>query len=406
MLLKMMYSILESERRPTSERRLRLAYLTDRSPFDMWSWSGIIAHTYAALETQGLQVSHVGKSIMPWNTRVPAPLGKVIRRLTPRQRSEAWTFAYGPRSAKAIERELSQAPYDVIFAPAASMIIAHLNTCVPIIYLSDTTARLMLGYYHDTHRHSSALRDYLEECEARTIARADRLIYFGHWAADSAIHDYGAPPSKVRVIPGGININPPKNIERVIASRSLDKCRLLFIGKDWHRKGGDIAVRTADALERLGVDATLNICSATISPEALRNPRVTYEGLLDKSKPSEAKRYETLLRRAHFLILPTRADCGSAACCEADTFAVPSIATRTGNMPMYVEDGVNGYLLPPSADGEEYAHLIAEIWNDRRRYLDLVHSTRRLNESRPSWDDWAAQVKALAIELADSGTTA
>ncbi len=390
----------------TGFRPLRVAYLTDRKPSNIWSWSGIVPFTYEALKAQGLTVSHVGKSVMPWYKRVPEPIGKVLRRIAPGRRSEAQKLAFGPRSARAIERELLQAPFDVIFAPAASTLIAHLNTDVPIIYLSDTTARLMLGYYDGTNGYSREFRDYLEACEARTIERADRLIYFGHWAANSAIEDYGAPSSKVRIIPGGINIHPPKNIEKVITHRKLDRCRLLFIGKDWHRKGGDIAVRTVDALSGLGIDATLNVCSASVSPEALRNPRVTFEGLLDKSKPSELTRYETLLRRAHFLILPTRADCGSAACCEADTFAVPSIATRTGNMPMYVEDGVNGYLLPPSADGEEYAHLIAEIWNDRRRYLDLAHSTRRLNESRPSWDDWAAQVKALAIELADSGPTA
>jgi len=46
---------------------------------------------------------------------------------------------------------------------------------------------------------------------------------------------------------------------------------------------------------------------------------------------------------------------------EANSYGVPVITTRTGDVPHVVHEGVNGHLLPVEATADAYADL---IWRD------------------------------------------
>ncbi len=59
----------------------------------------------------------------------------------------------------------------------------------------------------------------------------------------------------------------------------------------------------------------------------------------------------------------------------------------------------NGYVLPYSARGSEYAQMIAEIYQDDQRYTALVKSSRAAFESRLNWDAWAIAVKKILKEV-------
>jgi len=67
-----------------------------------------------------------------------------------------------------------------------------------------------------------------------------------------------------------------------------------------------------------------------------------------------------------------------------------------------VKDGENGFLLPPSAGGAEYAALIAEVYRDEQRYAELVRSSRVVFETRLNWDAWGITVNKLMRALTNS----
>lgn len=49
--------------------------------------------------------------------------------------------------ASKIEKQLKQAGYDIIFAEQGSILLAYLETDIPVVYASDTTFSAMIDYY-------------------------------------------------------------------------------------------------------------------------------------------------------------------------------------------------------------------------------------------------------------------
>ena len=194
------------------------------------------------------------------------------------------------------------------------------------------------------------------------------------------------------VVPFGANIDEILTGEKVVLSRDEGPCRLLFVGQQWVRKGGQVAIATVVALNDMGIDAELTICGEP-PPDGQPLPAsVKVMGMLDKSRPKQSERLLRSFRESHFFVLPTRADCTPIACSEACAFGLPVMTTDTGGLPTIVENGVNGFRLPRTASGTHFAEKIAEIWRDAPRYRSLVESTRKRYDEHLNWDTWATRM--------------
>src|SRR5215217_674344 len=73
----------------------------------------------------------------------------------------------------------------------------------------------------------------------RTFNAGRRLITWHEWGKESLIRDYGISGSKVHVIPPGIDLNR-WNFPRSASTSPGPPVRLLFVGGDFRRKGGEI----------------------------------------------------------------------------------------------------------------------------------------------------------------------
>ena len=224
----------------------------------------------------------------------------------------------------------------MVFSPAGSMLVAHLATDIPVVYLSDATVRLMLDYYPEFTGLSKRAIRTADALEQAAIARAALLVYPTRWAADSAVNDYGADPGKILVAPLGANFLEDEidrgEIDRAGPPPDDGVCRLLFVGADWQRKGGAIALDTVRHLQALGVPCRLTVVG-THPPGRVDLPGVEFVGYLDKSRPEDRARLNTLYREAHFFVLPTRNECYGIVFCEAAAYGLPVLATRTGGVP-------------------------------------------------------------------------
>jgi glycosyltransferase involved in cell wall biosynthesis len=273
---------------------------------------------------------------------------------------------------------------------------------VAFIYSSDATSRLLDRYYPRYRNTLNRNRAVLEELEQAAIVRADLLLYPTEWVAQSAIEDYGANPNKIHVISWGANIETPPPAPRTEPRPSDGLCRLLFVGVDWNRKGADIAVETLRQLQARGVSAKLTICGCT-PPSKTDVPGLTVIPFLDKGDPKQLEHFQTLLRTSDFFLLPTRAECYGIAFCEASAYGLPSIGTATGGVPGVVTDGENGYLLPYSARGSDYAALIAEIYRDEKRHQELRRTSRECFETKLNWEVWGQRAADRIKELLNNG---
>lgn len=380
-----------------TEKNLKIAFLTAEDPKNKSSWSGTNYSIARALQKHCGDVQYIG----PINTNVNKITGLLNRLsllITKKGYEGGHSTLLSKRYAQIIKKRISKQDIDLIFAPAASAEIAYLETEIPVIYISDTTFHLLQNYYGDlSNVRDVSLREG-NKIEKKAIKKSVLLIYSSRWAAESAIKDYGADKSKVHVLPFGANIEYVPLQEEVFKKKRSDKCRLLFLGVDWERKGGSIAFDALLELEKLGVESELTVCGC-VPPEEFKHESLMVIPFLDKNDEKQGRELNQLLLENDFLILPTRGDCTPVVFCEANAFGLPVITTDTGGISSVICNGKNGYMLPLDAGGKDFAQIILEIYSDDEIYSKLIESSRKTFDESLNWDVWAIEVKKLIKNL-------
>jgi glycosyltransferase involved in cell wall biosynthesis len=210
---------------------------------------------------------------------------------------------------------------------------------VPIVFWVDATFKSMVDFYpsfNGLHRESLENGNRMEEA---AISRAALAIYSSEWVAMTCLDHYRVDPAKVEVVPFGPNLErerSPIEVDAMIQVRSQQNCRFIYVGTDWQRKGGALNLRLVEALNRAGLRFELEIVGCRPLPENNLPEYVKVIGYLDISTPSGMRDYEAHLSRAHFLILPTQADCKPRVICEANAMGVPCITSDVGGLPSMI----------------------------------------------------------------------
>jgi glycosyltransferase involved in cell wall biosynthesis len=376
-----------------NNKRLKIAYITDKDYNDKNSWSGTIYRIGQSLQEHCGDVYPIG----PLKTRlkyVPIITNHLTTHLMGKNYDVTHSSIISKAYARKINKKLNENEFDIIFAPTAFNEIAYLDVDIPIVYLSDATFSLFVDY----RKYCSNLLDRSikesNNIEKLAINKANLLLFSSRWAANSAINDYGADESKVFVVPFGANLDkiPDKNL--ILQKKKSKKCKLLYLGVQWERKGGDIAFDTLLELEKLGIEAELVVCGV-IPPEEFKHKNMTVIPFLDKNNEQQSKELEKLFIESDFFILPTRREAFGIVFCEASAFGLPSIATDTGGVSGVITNKENGFMLPLDAKAADYAELIKKIYLDDELYYNLVKSSRELFENQLNWDQWGKTVFKL-----------
>jgi glycosyltransferase involved in cell wall biosynthesis len=133
--------------------------------------------------------------------------------------------------------------------------------------------------------------------------------------------------------------------------------KLLFVGKDYFRKGGPAVVRAHRILRQRGVPVETTIVSALRwSPSDYIGPPdpVGTEKALEELAVPELKLFKglpnasvrELMGNSDFLVFPTFHETYGYVSLEALAAATPVITTATAAQSEIVEDGRSGFLLP------------------------------------------------------------
>jgi glycosyltransferase involved in cell wall biosynthesis len=330
--------------------------------------------------------------------------GKITNRLSRLGIGKRFDYIHSPYLtsdlARALEKKLERNPCDLLFFPAGSQLLADLATSLPTVYLSDTTFSLMLEYYPGFSDLLGLSKRQGMETERKAINKATALIYASKWAADSAIEDYCGDRNKVHVIPFGANIDCAPSFDEVasIRSKGSDTLKLLFVGVDWGRKGGEIAFQAMRELNERGTNTELTICGC-LPPPHKTHDQIRIVGFLDKNRPAQLEKLKECYLNATLFFVPTRNEAAGIVFCEAGAYGLPVISTDTGGVATYVENGVNGYLLPIDADSTQYASLIQEIWDDKNRYVSLCKKALTKYAQVYNWDVWGKKVAGIINQI-------
>ena len=374
---------------------MRAAYVTTYDSSDVRAWSGLGYHISRCLELAGITVERIGplaRRIHPF-ARAGQIEAKLQRRAYGLDRDPHVTRAYSAQ----VEGQLKSLPCDLVFSPG-TIPIAHLKTGHPVAFWADATFAAMLQFYPDFGSLSKrTIRNGLE-LDTLGLARASVAFYASEWAARSAVADHGADPTKVEVMPFGANMpitNGRSEVAEIVGRRSADSCRLLFVGVDWARKGGDRAVELGRALNERGLPTELHVVGC--DPTTDLPPWVHVHGFIDKSTQAGATTMRRLYQASHLLVHPATAECFGVVFCEAAGHGVISLASRVGGIPSAVREGVTGALFDPAASSEDYADYVWRLLEDRGRYETMAIGAFDEYQHALSWE---AQAKRLGARLA------
>jgi len=374
--------------------KITVAFLTTTDPNDKRSFSGGHYNMFHSLKKNFHEVVPLGPVKLPKYIILIEYLKMGFAFIKGKRYNRAHSEIRARFYAKIFNKKLSGEKFDLIIAATTSPSISYLKTDIPIIHVTDATFHVMHEYYRSFSNLSAFSIKESDNIELRSIINSTLSVYSSTWAAESAINYYGKEKDKVFQIPYGANANKVPDSKPIYLKANNKVCKLLFLGVQWERKGGDIAFNTLLELLKIPLATELTICGCT-PPKHIKNSNLRVIPFLNKNIESDFDVFHQLMLDTNFIILPTRADCTPMAFSEAAAYGIPVITTNTGGVSDVVENDVNGFCLPYSATAKDYKDKIFEIFNNNSRYIDLISSSRKKYDDELNWNEWGKRIKQL-----------
>lgn len=219
----------------------------------------------------------------------------------------------------------------LLLDPAARLppVVLHLDT-TPLVTAS------MAEHYLGRPPRPAAIERLKRGVYRRALRVPRHTVAVSHLVERSLINDYHVDPDAISVIP--FTIDTDLWTRDATSPRRDDTVRVLFVGADWHRKGGDIVLDAARRPEF--ADCEFHVVTKQPPDDLPRNVVVHVD-----VEPN-SKRLRDLFAAASIFVLPTSADLSPIVLAEAMAMELPIVATDVGAIPELVLDGQNGYIVP------------------------------------------------------------
>lgn len=207
------------------------------------------------------------------------------------------------------------------------------------------------------------------------------VFTMGHWLKDWLV-EQGLPAGKIHAVGGGTNVDT-----RLINSQMKNHKRILFVGKDFKRKGGFITYDAFKLLREKGRDVELYVVGPSENPIA--NPIEGYHFVGQIPFSEEAEYYNM----CDVFCLPSYFEAYGLVFVEALTFGLPCIGRDCYEMPYFIQEGETGLLLE-NDNPKELASLIQRILDDETFTRNVV-SRRQQYIQEYSWSAVAERISDI-----------
>lgn len=347
--------------------------------------SGVTGHVSLALAERGHRITSVS-AIGPLEPRDPITgrprLTRQVAlhllasglRFGRKALSHRWNTTYAfdvhTRTAAAALRALPEAPdlvlqHGTLFSPGDP-------PPFPYVLFLDHTRALSMEQPPVPEAGLPPPPDYGPSWRARETAvyrGARSIATFSRRVAESLQRDYGVPGERVHVVGAGANVYP-ESVER-----RDDGETILFVGKDFRRKGGPILLRAFERVRRLRPSARLLIAGP--------RERLSLPAGATQLGEVPMDRLVALFSRATVFTLPTLREPYGIAFLDAMACGLPCVGTTVGAVPEIIDHSRTGLLVPPrneAALADALLTLLADpdlarTWGENGRAV--VESSRR-----------------------------
>lgn len=246
---------------------------------------------------------------------------------------------------------------------------------VPVYIYTDHTTLNNLNYRFINPDKFMRRKAYIE-LEKKAYKNATKVFVMSENIRQSLIRQYGLDESRIRLVYVGSNTEVPREVDmKKYASKNI-----IFVGKEWERKGGPLLVEAFGKVLKQIPDATLTIVGC--SP-AVDVPNCTIVGEVSLSEV--AKHYN----KAAVFCLPTRREPFGIVFIEAMFNRLPLVTNNMGAAPYLVTDR-NGYLLENNAD--DYCTALVALLNNPGLCEEFGEESLRIASEYYTWTNVGVQM--------------
>jgi glycosyltransferase involved in cell wall biosynthesis len=208
--------------------------------------------------------------------------------------------------------------------------------------------------------------------ESSVYANAAAVLTTSNFARQSVIEDYGCPPEKVFCVYSGVQVSAHPSLEQ----KQYSGKHILFVGKEWERKGGPDLAAAFELVLQAHPDARLTIVG---HPPNLRHPRIRELGIVPLAE------LERHYQEAAVFCMPSRVEPSAQVFAEACAYGLPVVSTNIGGTPDRVLDGRTGFLVAPG-DVAGLARALSCLLDDPGLCAAFGRAGQQLSLDRFRWE--------------------
>lgn len=355
-------------------------------PYASNTWSGSAAHLFRAMEAGDLLDGRAH------GIDISKPLRMLLLAKNFSQDRNVWRrhFFFDPNYRAALSRAAAQVPVNTPFSfqlgAMYSLPQAHPQKRAISFHDGNLAELEAAGFGLDgvaPKRIEQALRYEVDVAQQVTA-----IFTMSEYLRQSFIKNYGVPAKKVVNVGGAFNL---KEIPAEQMGKSYTAPRLLFIGIDFFRKGGEVLLQGFEAVLRRFPTAELHI----VGPRELESipPGVVFHGHLSKEEPAGQAKLEELFRSASLFVLPSLYEPFGIAPLEAMLYQLPCVVTRGWALQETVVEGVTGELVE-KGNAEELAEKICGLLREPERMAAMGLAGRERARTEYTWEAVVGRMKA------------
>ena len=131
-----------------------------------------------------------------------------------------------------------------------------------------------------------------------------------------------------------------------LINRDDEKINILFVGRDFHIKGGEIALQIMDNLTKKYPNVESVFISETPIEQIKKyktNKKIKFMGLMPQKEL-----FQNIFSKSHILLYPTFSDTFGFSIIEAQSFGIPVIAQKTKSthtIEETISEGKTGFII-------------------------------------------------------------
>lgn len=223
------------------------------------------------------------------------------------------------------------------------------------------------------------------DLEREIYHNAGHVFVMSEHVKDSLRDSYQLPSGKCSCVFAGSNVDT-----RPVAqdNQNFTNRTVIFVGVDWHRKGGPTLVEAFKKVLVKMPDARLVIVG---SKPRIQHPNIE---VLGRVSHEEVK---AQLARASVFCLPTRVEPFGIAVVEAFYHQLPVVVSNIGAMPQIVEHGKSGLLVKPD-DAAALSESLLQLLADPDKCRRFAEHGANAARARFSWDAVGNRIGATISE--------